>query len=327
MNKKLLSVLLTLCLVVSLFAGLTVSASATDNDYWTKAPFIGDDGYYKVYYETSWIGGSNLTVTTAAQLASVPLLMSGTAYYTDSTGHLLGSTGNYITNLNEALLSMAFDYGMNITLGASFSVADHYWTPIGTSSQPYCCTFDGAGYTISGLRISSTASNQGLFGVISSAATVKNLTVSSPSVTGGKNTGAVVGLSYGTVQNCTAGSTSNLWISGTNNVSSACIGAGVGGVVGGSFGANSKVLNCTNYAVVNGTSTNTYTGGVVGKAEGTVTGCANHRSVTGVNYAGGVIGYLSSTGYYNTTDTNDGTVTCTASSVEMPLTTGSMVAT
>jgi hypothetical protein len=61
-----------------------------------------------------------------------------------------------------------------------------------------------------------------------------------------------------------------------------------GGVVGRSAGT---ITGCSNSGTVTGTNTNT--GGVVGRSTGTVTGCANSGDVRGTsNYTGGVVGML-----------------------------------
>lgn len=56
-------------------------------------------------------------------------------------------------------------------------------TPIGTSSKPFSGIFDGNGYTISNLNItSSTTENVGLFGYVSGG-TIKNVVISSGTIT------------------------------------------------------------------------------------------------------------------------------------------------
>ena len=53
-------------------------------------------------------------------------------------------------------------------------VAEYNWTPIGTSENPFAGTFDGQGYTISGLYLSTTTANAGLFGVTADTAELYN---------------------------------------------------------------------------------------------------------------------------------------------------------
>ena len=79
------------------------------------------------------------------------------------------------------------------------------WTPIGTSSNPYTGTFDGAGNTIEGLKIEGgSAQYQGFVGYLGAGA-IQNLTLGeSCSVTGGKYSGGVCGWNdAGAITGCT----------------------------------------------------------------------------------------------------------------------------
>ena len=67
---------------------------------------------------------------------------------------------------NEAVQS---DLSLNCTLTEDINMTGKEWTPIGNSFQTYNGTFDGQGYSITGLNASS------LFGGIGESATVKNL--------------------------------------------------------------------------------------------------------------------------------------------------------
>ena len=92
------------------------------------------------------------------------------------------------------------------------------WTPIGSNTtNPFVATFDGNGYEIKNLKInSSTAINQGLFGVVgksdaSVSAVIKNLGVTNVSITASTTVG-------GTVASLQAGSIiQNCYMSGTIN--------------------------------------------------------------------------------------------------------------
>ena len=76
-------------------------------------------------------------------------------------------------------------------------------TPIGTSDHPFRGTYDGGGYRIGDLNISSAdGSNIGLFGVIENS-TVQNLWLYQPTITGKNSVGGIVGtMLASTVQNC-----------------------------------------------------------------------------------------------------------------------------
>lgn len=73
--------------------------------------------------------------------------------------------------------------------------------PIGTASSPFKGTYDGNGYTISGLTLNSSSSYQGLFGY--NKGTIRNVTLDeSCTVSGSGFTGAIAGKNAGTIENC-----------------------------------------------------------------------------------------------------------------------------
>ena len=123
------------------------------------------------------------------------------------------------------------------------------FTPIGWASD-FCGNFDGQGHTISGVMIESTAGSQGLFGTIGTAATVKNLVIANSNITGGNNTGAVVGMANGNIENCHV--LGDVTIAGT--------GVNHGGIAG--YG---NIIACTSAAKIS--ATGTAVGGIVGSGD------------------------------------------------------------
>ena len=95
---------------------------------------------------------------------------SGTAedlgYFIQDDGSYTVYTANGLLAWNEAVQS---DLSLNCTLTENINLTGKEWTPIGNSFQTYNGTFDGQGYSITGLNASS------LFGGIGESATVKNL--------------------------------------------------------------------------------------------------------------------------------------------------------
>ena len=188
-----------------------------------------------------------------------------------------GTTTPY-TSLTDAL-NAAKDGGTvellkNVTLTRN-------WTTVGTESEPFKGTFDGKGYTITGLNIPTNDNEYvGLIGILDGG-TVKNVKFASVSVTGKDDVGTAVGriINGGTV-------------SGVQVLGGTVSGAKrVGGVVG-SIKANGTVSDCTNAAGVTANDRNA--GGIVGSAYYTetgkqmyITGCVNNGAVTA---SGGVCG-------------------------------------
>lgn len=174
------------------------------------------------------------------------------------------------------------------------------WEPIGKHdnyNDVYTGTFDGQGYTISGLYFNDTkASYVGLFGYIGvdyygHKGKISNVGVSDSYFQFDKQGGGVCGfIDYGGVlQNCSNSST----VIGKNNDSSA------GGVCGDN---NGTVRDCKNTGSVSGQND---VGGVCGSSAGTVKSCYNTGSVHGTGtHVGGVCGsnYISTT--YSGTITN-----------------------
>jgi hypothetical protein len=197
------------------------------------------------------------------------------------------------------------------------------WTPIGTSrDNAYTGTFDGKGYTVSGLYFNNpifSYSYVGLFGYIGANGKISNVGVldsyfqfrmqgggicgkndngelqncsNSSTVIGNYSTGTggVCGMNYGTVRDC-------------KNTGSVRGPSTIGGVCG--FNNSGKIENCFNEGIVSGTDRNI--GGVCGNNDsGTTKCCYNTASVSGLKAVGGVCG---SNSYGTITNCfNEGTV-------------------
>ena len=121
-------------------------------------------------------------------------------------GYTKTDDGTYMVYNADGLLAwadvvLAGAWDTDCTLTADITLTDN-WTPIGSYSNRYTGTFDGAGHTISGLKVSSTGSYVGLFGYVDGG-TVKNLNLANVSVSGNDYVGGVVGInSQGTVTGC-----------------------------------------------------------------------------------------------------------------------------
>ena len=131
------------------------------------------------------------------------------------------------------------------------TTVDNNLTPIGELNKGFYGTFDGQGYTISGIRIdkSGLTSNDdyiGIFGVVGETTRVKNLVVSNCSFAGDTYVGAIAGYlkDKGIIENCHVGN--DVTVSGYSRV---------GGIVG-SFSSTSQgttIRGCTCAAIITGT--------------------------------------------------------------------------
>lgn len=166
------------------------------------------------------------------------------------------------------------------------------WTPIGSSTTPYTGTFDGQGYTISGMKIENGSTNyQGFVGYLGTG-TIQNLTLGEGcSVTGGTYSGGICGWNNeGTITGC------------TNEGSVYSSSEDVGGICGHNMGT---VQDCTNTGNVTGTAKTV--GGICGYSKTDLTSCINSGTVTGPTYVGGICGYTDDGAITNCR--NSGTVT------------------
>ncbi len=135
-------------------------------------------------------------------------------------------------------------------------------------------TFDGAGYTITNLRVSG-GHYLGFIGCLEKEGAVANLGLSDVHITGdGNDVGGLVGDSHGRVSSCYV---TGLVLAGNR--------------VGGAIGANhGKVYSCFSAGVV---SAGNYVGGLIGMNDvgGSVSNCYSLCAATGRDCVGGLIGY------------------------------------
>lgn len=144
--------------------------------------------------------------------------------------------------------------------------------PIGTEDNPFTgITFDGNGYTISGLTLENgTEDNQGLFGVVKDAK-LFNVKVSGSTITGKNNVGTLAGkITGGTIiDRCSATSgDSENWenmgtVSGSGNV-----GGLVGHIDDSNIDIEPKIYN--SWVSLNTISGESNIGGLVGNNTGTI---------------------------------------------------------
>ncbi len=125
-------------------------------------------------------------------------------------------------------------------------------------------TFNGNGYTISGLSIAKDGSSLGLFRYIQPEGKVTDLNVKGDILPGGsmEHIGGIAGENSGIIESCTFDGT----IKGEN-------------VIGGIAGINTdsgRIINCGSYGSITGMNS---AGGITGKNEGAVFDCVNSAEV------------------------------------------------
>lgn len=154
-----------------------------------------------------------------------------------------------------------FSIGKTVILTNNIDLESSEFTPI----PIFGGTFDGGGYTISGLYLSGKETYQGLFRYIQSGATVRNLKIEGIIKPSGEKSfiGGIAGKNEGTIEKCSFagvvnGTDSVGGIAGINSTSGIIMGSTVsGGIygeskIGGIAGSNSgTILQCTNTAQIN----------------------------------------------------------------------------
>ena len=217
------------------------------------------------------------------------------------------------------------EVSLNAKLTADIDMSGVQWKPIGelllsgdfSTTQPtlskdnsYTGTFDGAGHTITNLKVTSSDAvvayflmpdihtAAALFGVVGTGGRVENLTVSAditnePRTSASTNNiygdaAAIVGYNHGTVTNCTAG--------GTVTAKDAnCYAGGIAAI-----NLRGTIVGCSNRSTVTLANSVQYVGGITGHNDyGTIPGCSNSGTVKGLKStgcsAGGIAGAVNGT--------------------------------
>ena len=182
---------------------------------------------------------------------------------------------DYICDGNETE-GKFFQMTNNINLSHYFKAGFQSWTPIGKNCNNIMNgTFNGNGYTISGLYTDGSESECGLFSLTGTQCVIKNLNVQG-TVIGANNIGGISGKSGGTFENCTFSGE----VRGSNN--------NVGGIVGNTYDFNTgSFVNCSVTGNVSGYKN---IGGIAGFNRASVTECSFSGSVTGDQNVGGISG-------------------------------------
>ena len=196
-------------------------------------------------------------------------------------------------------------------LTADIELSGETWTPIGSESTPYTGTFDGQGYTISGMTIENAESYSGLFGNVTG--TVRDFTVTGSITITGDETVSRVGGAVGSLGTASVGGTVSGVTSGVNITVSAD-NDHIGGVVG-SMPENSSptVESCVYTGDITVTVAAGSVAGVVGYIRtGTIQNCANQGGISintgGNGSVGGILGYCNNGKIYIRNCYNSGSI-------------------
>ena len=263
-NKKALSLILTLALVISLFSGITITASATPTVWNGTAAnaFAGGSGTSNDPYQ----------IATAEQLAYFKnQVNSGVDYY------------NRHIKLTDDIL-----------LNSSSSLSANSWSAIGTSDNPFEGTFDGNGHYICNIYFyspnSSAVTHKGLFGSTGTSAVIKRLGITG--TIGAYNyAGGIVGYNTGLITDCfsavsvtgnDSGTRGSGGIAGVNNGTiEYCYNIGTvnnlyrpaGGITGNNYSNAAAIRNCYSIGNITSAGGSGYAGAITATQNGTVSNC------------------------------------------------------
>ena len=296
MRKRILAILLTLCMVLCLvptnvFAegeGLSANADITGSG-------TAEDPYL---------------IYTAERLKA----------FRDKAN--AGQRTACATLMNDIVLNDGtFDADGKYTAADGSTAEPEKWTPIGTDNNQYRGTFDGNGKTIKGLYVDPEKDEPaGLFGS-TGGPQIRNLTVDG-SVTGRDWVGGILGFSHGgVIENCT--NNASVTVANLDSDRHACVGgiagvtyakligcgntgkitvknvaqlANVGGIVGHQNNMGLPIIyDCYNTGEVSGEAGKLYLGGIAGAiSQGVISNCYSTGKLDSTGsttvYLGGIVG-------------------------------------
>lgn len=257
-------------------------------DVWSTVPESTPvlKAFASIVYDTSWYDAdkNEYVLKDKGDLYGFAVL-SRNASYNGFNKKTIKLGSNIIVNKGDAAMWAS-------------AIPNYIWVTIGTTTSPFKGTFNGCGYTISGLYI-STGNAGGLFGVTADSAEVKNFKLvnsyfnSTASSTGVAYIGSVAGVGKGTFH--------TIYSSAIVNAK----GQRVGGLIGNAQGNGFEMTNCWfDGSVTSGKTDDVRIGGLIGSAsDGTgfvIDSCLNTGSVnaSGATSAtvriGGLVGHVQS---------------------------------
>ena len=192
------------------YEALTAPQTVKANTPFIQVDLGGGTYYFRPKNDVVLAAGNRYTYTVSVNATGLTLEGCTIGGWTDGggesgtaedLGYFIQDDGSYTVytanGLKEWAEAVQTDPTINCTLTADINLTGKEWTPVGNSGQTYNGTFDGQGYSITGLNASS------LFGGIGESATVKNLQLVDVKLneSGGATAGIVVN-NYGTIMAC-----------------------------------------------------------------------------------------------------------------------------
>jgi filamentous hemagglutinin family protein len=238
------------------------SITIADNITWSSANFLqlwseGTINVNAVVHNTNTAGGG---IQFNTFMGTVAFGANGLVKISNAEQLQLINTA---TDQSTSKLVGNYELANNIDASLGVMSTNIVWTPIGVTGFEFAGTLDGKGYTVSGIRMDASQTNEaGLFGVIDTTGVVRNVGVVDPVEpfdTATHRIGALAGINKGRIENSYVRSTTTT-LTGNGNVVSA------GGLVGENSGT---IRNSYTNIAVDATGA-TAQGGLVGNNSGTI---------------------------------------------------------
>jgi hypothetical protein len=248
----------------------------------------------------TWLTGTVAIVLAAAALVLAPAPAQANGCITPAAGtaldpYLIATPSNLDCLVNNSADYWGRGYQFRQTADLDMSNYAAWANGIGSAARPFTGTYDGNGFAIANLAITSSGNGVGLFGV-TTGATLKDISLSNLQVTGDRQVGGLVGLlDGGTVENAQVHAT----VTGlcTNNGTNCSVGGLVGHV-------DDSVATVIRGSWTSGvvTATVSVANSTYGRAAGGLVGSATPRALTisdsysttqasGYEFVGGFLGY------------------------------------
>lgn len=131
------------------------------------------------------LNGKNLTITAGAPAVGAALHVSYRTRPGVSVAPFLIKNSQHLRNLAKLQKYGAFPDSQYVSLASSFQFEGTAMEPIGTSTYPFTGVFNGNNYVITGLKVSTTLTYVGMFGVLgtnSKTGTVHSLVLAGPDI-------------------------------------------------------------------------------------------------------------------------------------------------
>ncbi|MBQ4899832.1 InlB B-repeat-containing protein [Paenibacillus sp. Marseille-P2973] len=273
-----------------------------------------------------------VVLVTSTMLACFAWLQSGVKAAGGGTGT---ADDPYIITTASELASMLNNLNAYYKLGKDIDLSGFSnFEPIGFDGNPFTGGFDGAGYTITGLKVNLPGEQYvGFFGYVGYGSKIKNVKLQNVQVKGSSMVGGLAGQSDGDISNSYVVGT----VTGVQDVGG-LIGKMDGGTVNTSYASGSVtgtgnvggLAGSTNYGnIQNSYADNTVSGtsnvgGLVGLNGGPIKNSLAVGRVTGASDVGGLVGKSTYSGVQNSIYDKETTGQSDDNNKGMPFTTAQM---